>query len=96
MNRTQGCVPLDWVHVDMQCGVGSCVTEFPILFCMHVLSCTRCQGCKLAIRIKLDYPSLSYSILNYSISYDMILILWVQLKIEYVVQSMEYIQYTNI
>ena len=83
-------------HVDMQCGVGSRVTEFPILFCMHVLSCTRCQGCKLATRIKLDYPSLSYSILYYSISYDIIWILCVQLIVEYVVQSMEYIQYMNI
>ena len=57
-------------HVDMQCGVGSCVTEFPILFCMHVLSCTRCQGCKLAIHIKLDYPSLSYSIVNIIVLFE--------------------------
>ena len=52
----------------MQCGVGSCVTEFPILFRLHVLFSTRCQGCKLAIHIKLDYPSPSYSILYYIIS----------------------------
>ena len=63
-------------HEDMQCGVGRCVVEFPILFCMHALSCTRCQGCKLAIRIKLDYPGLSHSILYYSILYHMILALY--------------------